>query len=114
MEDEAVYKYYASYWAKLPMPLLGLQVIKLKHKVKESETIVYDEGLKIIAVIKGSPAFKAGLKRGDVLLSLAGITLERPQALSQVASKHKGRNVDIVYKRNGQSMRTQTTLNSGH
>ena len=114
MEDEAVYQYYASYWAKLPTPLLGLHVIKLKHKAKDSETIVVDEGLIVLAVIKGSPAFKAGLKRGDVLLSLAGITLEQPQALAQVASKHKGKSVDIVYERNGQSMQSQTTLNSGH
>ncbi len=34
MEDEEAYQYYASYWAKLPMPLLGLHVIKLKHKEK--------------------------------------------------------------------------------
>ena len=86
----------------------------MKHKAKDSETIVADEGLVVLAVIKGSPAFKAGLKRGDVLLSLAGITLEQPQALAQVASKHKGKSVDIVYERNGQSMESQATLNSGH
>lgn len=114
MEDEESYQYYASYWAKLPMPLLGLHVIKLKHKAKDSEAVVTDEGLKILAVIKDSPAFKAGLTRGDVLLSLAGVALEQPQALSQVASKHKGKRVDIVYERNGQAMQTQATLNRGN
>lgn len=114
MEDEESYQYYASYWAKLPMPLLGLHVIKLKHKAKDSDVVVTDEGLKILAVIKDSPAFKAGLTRGDVLLSLAGVALEQPQALSQVASKHKGKRVDIVYERNGQAMQTQTTLNRGN
>lgn len=113
MEEDEVYKYYASYWAKLPMPLLGLHVIKLKHKEKNSDTVVEEDGLKVLAVIKGSPAFKAGLKRGDVLLSLAEVALQHPQALSQVAIQNKGKSVDIAYERNGRVMQSKATLNGG-
>ena len=45
--DEEQYKYYASYWAKLPMPLLGLHVIKLKHREKDSNEVIEDDGLKV-------------------------------------------------------------------
>lgn len=114
MEDEEAYQYYASYWAKLPMPLLGLHVIKLKYKEKNSDTIVADEGLKILAVIKGSPAFNAGLKRGDTLLSLGGVALQQPQVLSQVVRQYQGESVSIIYERNGQSSQSQTTLNGGN
>lgn len=109
-DDEQQYKYYASYWAKLPMPIVGLHVIKLKQ-TSDDGTATDVDGLKILAVIKDSPAFKAGLKRGDVLLSMGGVHLQKPEELSQVARKNQGRKVDIDYERDGQPAKTQTTLN---
>ena len=110
MEVEEVYKYYASYWAKLPMPLLGLHVIKLKHKDKNSGAFVEDDGLKVLAVIKGSTAFKAGLKRGDVLLSIAGTSVQTPAKLSQAVVKNKGKEVEITYTRDDVSATAQAML----
>jgi predicted metalloprotease with PDZ domain len=110
MEVEEVYKYYASYWAKLPMPLLGLHVIKLKHKDKNSGAFVEDDGLKVLAVIKGSAAFKAGLKRGDVLLSIAGASVQTPAQLSQAVVKNKGKEVKITYTRDDVSATAQAML----
>ncbi|MDG1821736.1 MAG: PDZ domain-containing protein, partial [Methylophilaceae bacterium] len=110
MEVEEVYKYYASFWAKLPMPLLGLHVIKLKHKDKNSGAFVEDDGLKVLAVIKGSTAFKAGLKRGDVLLSIAGTSVQTPAKLSQAVVKNKGKEVEITYTRDDVSATAQAML----
>ncbi len=108
--DEEQYKYYASYWAKLPMPLLGLHVIKLKHKEKDSTEVIEDDGLKVLAVIKGSSAFKAGLKRGDVLLKIAGAETQTPAQLSQAVGKNKGKEVKISYKRNDNLAQTSARL----
>ncbi|MFW5431428.1 MAG: PDZ domain-containing protein [Methylophilaceae bacterium] len=110
-EEEEQYKYYASYWAKLPMPLLGLHVIKLKQKNKDGD-VTADDGLKILAVIKDSPAYKAGLKRGDVLLRMGDITLQQPGQLSQAANQYQGKKVDIAYERNEEAAVTQATLNT--
>lgn len=110
--DEEQYNYYASYWAKLPMPILGLHVIKLKHKNKDSDIIVIDEGLKVLAVIKGSPAFKAGLKRGDVLTRIESVDLQQPEELSLAARKYQGKKVEIAYQRNEVPSVTQVQLNS--
>lgn len=111
-EDEEQYKYYASYWAKMPMPILGLHVIKLKHKSKDGDTIIADEGLKILAVIKGSPAYKAGLKRGDVLMRIENVNLQQPEELSLAARKYQGKKVEIAYARNEVPSVTHATLNS--
>jgi membrane-associated protease RseP (regulator of RpoE activity) len=108
--DEEQYKYYASYWAKLPMPLLGLHVIKLKQREKEGAELVEDNGLKVLAVIKDSSAFKAGLKRGDVLLKMGGIALQTPSQLSQLVGQHKGKTVKIMYSRNDVLADTTATL----
>lgn len=109
--DEEQYNYYASYWAKLPMPILGLHVIKLKHKSKDGDTVVADDGLKVLAVIKGSPAFKAGLKRGDVLMRIEDVSLQQPEELSIAARKYQGKKVEIAYERNEEPSVTQATLN---
>jgi len=108
--DEEQYKYYASYWAKLPMPLLGLHVIKLKHREKDSNEVIEDDGLKVLAVIKGSSAAKAGLKRGDVLLKIAGVEIQTPAQLSQAVGKNKGKEVKISYERNDNLAETSAKL----
>ena len=111
-EDDAQYKYYASYWAKLPMPLLGLHVIKLRHKSNESDVVVTNEGLKVLAVIKDSPAYKAGFLRGDILLKMGDIDLEAPAMLSKAVGKYQGKKVKISYKRNEVVSVAHATLNS--
>lgn len=110
-QDDEQYKYYASYWAKLPMPLLGLHVIKLSHKDKDTGKSIEEDGLKVLAVIKQSPAFKAGLKRGDVLLKMGAMDLQTPAQLSQAAMKYAGKQVEISYKREEESKTTNATLN---
>jgi len=110
-EDEEKYQYYASYWAKVPMPLLGLHVIKLKQKDKNGNVTELD-GLKVLAVIKGSPAFKAGLKRGDVLLRLGDMTLQQPEELGQVVGRYQGQQVDVAFEREDEPDVTKVTLNA--
>ena len=97
------YKYYASYWAKLPAPLFGVHVIKLaKKESPDDEKAVEEKGLKVIAVIKDSAAAKANLKRGDVLLKLGDTVLEKPEQLSAPVQKYQGKTVPIVYERAGE------------
>ena len=97
------YIYYASYWAKMPPPLLGIHVIKLaKKEVSEDEQedkLVYKDGLKILAVIKGSPAEKAGLKRGDVLRKIGETEVNKAEELSNVVRQHQGQEVALTFER---------------
>lgn len=111
-DDNEKFKYYASYWAKLPMPILGLHVIKLRQKDSESETFEDANGLKVLAVIKDSPAAKANLLRGDVLLKLGNISLQKPEQLFAAVKKYQGKTVDIAYERDGAAATTKATLNN--
>ncbi len=108
-DTEEQYNYYASYWIKMRMPLLGLHVIKLK--VKEEGAVVEVDGLNVLAVIKESPAAKAKLLRGDTLLKMGDIVLDKPQQLSIAARKYAGKQVGITFVRNGEQSLTQATLN---
>ena len=80
-EGPTVYKYYASYWAKLPAPTLGVHIIKLVPKTADADA-KNSAGLKVLAVINDSPAAKAGLVRGDELLTINATPLVKPEDLS--------------------------------
>ena len=112
-QEPTNYKYYASYWAKLPAPLLGVHVIKLaKKESQEAEKATEVECLKVIAVIKDSPAAKAGLVRGDTLLKLAGNSLSKPEELSNMVRQHQGKEVALEFERNGEKSTTKALVNS--
>lgn len=111
-EEPIQYKYYASYWAKLPAPLLGVHIIKLASRDSETEQIVEKKGLKVLAVIKDSPAAKAGLVRGDVLTKIADVELNKPDELSSVVRKLQGQNVLIEYARNDVKATTKAQINA--
>ena len=102
MEDDVKYKYYASYWAKLPPPLLGVHVVKLVRAAdEENQQKQALKGLNVLAVVKGSPAEAAGIMRGDMLLKLNDIELSKAEELSKVVREHQGKSVVIAYERDG-------------
>ncbi len=117
VEDETQYDYFASYWAKLPAPLLGVHIIKLVKNVPSDDEEagakkVESKGLTILAVIKDSPAAKAGLVRGDVLMKVAGNELNKPEELSSIVRQYQGQDVAIEYERAGEKNVAKAQINS--
>lgn len=113
VEDAVKYKYFASYWAKLPPPLLGVHVVKLiRPATEQGEQKQELKGLNVLAVIKGSPAETAGIERGDMLLKLNDIELNKAEELAKVVRQYQGKNVAIAYERDGEAKTTQATINS--
>lgn len=115
-EDPTQYDYYASYWAKMPAPLLGVHIIKLVVVAEDEEEAAANKkintGLKILAVIKDSPADKAGLKRGDTLYKIADVELNKPEELSPLVRKLQGQNVAIEYERGGNKNIAKAQINT--
>ena len=105
--------HYASYWAKLPMPLIGVHVIKLiKASTNQSEEGVVQAGLKIIAVIKDSPAAKANIATGDTLLKIGDVQLDKADDLFAAVQRYQGQKVDVVYRHDDEETKTTVALNS--
>jgi PDZ domain len=112
VEEDIQYKYYASYWAKLPPPLLGVHVIKLARPIEGSEKKDELKGLRVLAVVKGSPAEAAGILRGDMLLAINETELDKAEELSKLVRQHQGKSVAIAYEREGAAKTTQATINT--
>lgn len=117
VEEPTQYYFYASYWAKLPMPLLGIHIIKLKKNVSESKeeaaADVQDEpGLKVIAVIKESPAAKAGIVRGDTVMKVGDMSLANAEDLFAAVKKYAGQTVAVELERKGVPTKVMVAINS--
>lgn len=104
-DDSPTYSYYASYWVKLAPPVIGVHV-------KGTSKSVPAKGLTVLAVVEGSPAFKAKLREGDLLKSMGGIALTRTDALSQVVKQYAGKTIDVLYERDGAPAKASMTLNA--
>jgi membrane-associated protease RseP (regulator of RpoE activity) len=102
-EDRTLYEYFASYWTKMPPPLLGLHVQRENGEEDES-------GLEVLAVIKQSPAAVAGIQRGDVLTQLGDQVLHRPEQLVQAAQRYAGQTVRLSGTRDGEVFARDVTL----
>lgn len=117
VEEPTEYNFYASYWAKLPMPLLGVHIIKLKKNTNEttddgSAEVQALPGLKIIAVIKESPAAKAGIVRGDTVLKIGDMALVEADDLFAAVKKYAGQTVAVELERKGVPTRVSVAINS--
>jgi hypothetical protein len=73
----------------------------------------YEEGkgVRVSGVRPGSPAEKAGLQDGDILVEMAAVRIKNLRDLVFVLrSKRAGDKVDVVFLRDGHEMRGTTTL----
>lgn len=110
-DKNSKFEFYATYWAKLPLPILGLHVIKLSTKNSDTKEIQQEKGLKVIAVIKDSPAFKVGIQKGDVVLALNDDNTDSPEEFSKSVFKQQGNKVKIKYARDDEEKEVITELN---
>jgi C-terminal processing protease CtpA/Prc len=60
---------YALAWRR---PRLGVSLMQMTDQLREYFNVEKDRGVLVSSVVEGSPAAKAGLKAGDVIVSIAG------------------------------------------
>lgn len=74
------------------------------------DTRVTTDPVAIGVVGKDSPAAKAGLQKGDVILKFAGQNVTSSDIVSTKAKENKGRSVAIVYSRGGTERTVTATM----
>ncbi|GDX82080.1 hypothetical protein LBMAG42_38910 [Deltaproteobacteria bacterium] len=68
-------------------------------------------GVKLSDVRAGSPAEKAGLKKGDVIVGMAGVGVANLYDMTFVLREHKpGETIDVIVRRDGAELRLRATL----
>ena len=83
-------------------PYLGLNLSELNKLVAKDLNIPAGTGVYINGVVSASPAEKAGLKKGDVLIKCAHKTVSTPEAVGLILTNKKaGDVIKLVVNRDG-------------
>jgi serine protease Do len=91
-------------------PWLGVSVVDIDPFLQQRFNLAVDSGAFIVQVADGSPADKAGLKAGDVIVDFNGKQIEGAQDIIQAISAAKiGDKVEITYW-SGDSKRTTQAI----
>jgi len=77
---------------KIKIPFLGIRYVLVNSQIKEEKNLKYDYGALIVkgeqandyAVEPGSPAEKAGLKEGDIILEIDGTKIDEKNNLANL------------------------------
>lgn len=98
-------------------PYLGVQYIHFSNTVTSPGIPNSQKGMLLFsrenqpAVLPDSPAEKAGLREGDILVQLQTLSLENSRALSTLLMDYKpGDVIDFVVVRNGEQITLSVTL----
>jgi len=94
---------------------MGVSIQNLTPELAESLGLKGKKGALISGVENGSPADKAGLKRGDLVIMLDGKKIEDPTSLrNQVSSAAPGTKADISVIREGKEKSITVALDEYH
>jgi serine protease Do len=90
---------------------LGVSIQPLTPELAKSFAVQGKEGVLVASVVEDSPAAKAGLKAGDLILRYDDKPVSDPRALSsQVAGTPVGRTVEVQLVRDGNPQRLKVTI----
>lgn len=104
---------------KIVRPYVGIRYVAVTESIKDKNKLTVDYGILISrgeeaseeAVIAGSPAEKAGLKEGDVIVSVDGERLDENKSFSQIIrKKNVGDTIVLKIIRQGTSKEIRATL----
>ncbi|MBI2021067.1 trypsin-like peptidase domain-containing protein [Candidatus Giovannonibacteria bacterium] len=95
---------------KISYPYLGVRYIIITPEIKEKYKLNSDYGAYIVdgqgvnepGVLLNSPASKAGLTKGDIILEFSGIKVTKDNPLNKlIQEKQVGDKISVKYKRDG-------------
>ena len=103
---------------RIVRPYIGVQYIDLTPEINKIRGLGYDYGAYVFsdnvrtrAVVAGSPADKAGIKDGDILLEINGEKIQDKNSLRRLVQKYNvGDTIKIKYARDGKEAEVNVTL----
>ena len=90
---------------------LGVNLQEVTPSLAKSLNLKALKGALVADVVKGGPAEKAGIRRGDVIVGLEGATIENANDLrNRIAAARVGKKVEIVLVRKGERVTVQSVV----
>ena len=104
-----VYRTSTAFWRKLKPLVFGARFKPIPDDLRIA--LQRNTGAYVSAVIQGSPAFKANILDGDLIIQIADKSVADPQELSDYYVAHAGQKVTMKLIRNGQTLDVDVQLN---
>jgi serine protease Do len=103
---------------KITYPFLGVRYVSINQQIQADNNLPVDYGVWIqkgsqgeAAIFPGSPAEKAGLQEGDIILEFGGEKITADNTLANIILKHHpGDEVSLKVLRNGQEFTINVVL----
>ncbi len=96
---------------KIPRAVLGVSIRILNVDAKEALGAEGFDGVFVESIVKGGAAEKAGVKSGDIILSVNAIVIKDPSNLaSYIASKKIGDKIELEILRDGKKIKITVNL----
>ena len=102
---------------RIAYPFIGVRYVTVNKEIQEKNKLPADYGAWIRksdgepGVVDGSPAAKAGLKEGDIILKINGERIDMDHTLAYYLLKYNvGQTVDLTVLRDGKEMEMKVTL----
>ncbi len=90
---------------------LGVSIQDVTSDMTESFGLDRPRGALVVEVEPGSPAARAGIRRGDVIVEFNGVRIEESRQLSaRIAELPVGRTVSVLLLRDGKERSLQVTI----
>ena len=90
---------------------VGIEVQEITPELAESFKLSGTDGALIAGVMRGSPADKAGIKPGDVLVQVTGKPVKDAQAMLElIAALEPGKSARFTLKREGRDVMVDVTI----
>ncbi len=104
-------------FGSIKRPYLGVRYIEVNEELAEAEglektygALVRSEGPGRPAVVKDSPAHKAGLRSGDHIVAVGGVELSGKSLAEEIRTRGIGDTVVLTYYRAGEERTVDVTL----
>jgi len=102
--------YFASFWGKTNYPpALGVKVNDVRNEIKDK--LKLRDGVSVWAVDKNSPASKANIYRGDILLSINKEPIKNALSMGTLIRKNVGKTIRLEIYRNKKNIYKEIKLN---
>jgi serine protease Do len=80
-------------------PRLGVSILPLTDELREHFGVEKGRGVLVSAIVKGSPAERAGLKAGDVIVAVGGSPVDEAGDIGRVLKKGESVDVEVIRDR---------------